>query len=92
MRRAIRFMAKSMGNAEGERWPRFQVELPPEVAEELMQLYRVEMGVNANAATRGGLLRSALLEWWERRDPEPAPAIEGTAVDLPVLELGAGRG
>jgi hypothetical protein len=91
MTRVERLMQKALGRCEDQKWPRFQVELPPEMAEELMRLHRIDMGVNASAATRQGVLRSALLEWWDKRDPEPAPAIEGSAVDVvELLELPRG--
>jgi len=83
MTRLDRMMAKAMGHAApDEEWTRLQVDVPADVAEALMRLHRTEMGPNASSATRQGLLRSALLAWWEARDPEPAPPIEGTAVEV----------
>lgn len=92
MSRADRIMARAMGHADPEeRWPRFQVELPPEQAEELMRLYRRTMGPNASSASRAGLLRTAILGWWEQQSPEPDAPIEGTAtdvLDVPALPRG----
>lgn len=83
MTRIDRMMAKAMGHASpDEKWTRLQVDVPAEVADELMRLHRAEMGPNASSATRQGLLRGALLAWWEARDPEPSPPIEGTAVEV----------
>lgn len=82
MSRADRMMAKATGHADGEKWTRFQVDLPPDQADILMRHYRRVMGVNANSATRQGLLRSALLLWWEREDPELPPDYETTATDV----------
>jgi hypothetical protein len=80
-------MARAMGHeprvADGRpHWPRFQVELPPEHAEELMRLYRLTMGPNASSASRAGLLRTAILAWWEQQSPEPDAPIEATATDV----------
>lgn len=86
MGRLGRMMAKAMDQVpRREKWPQARVELPPEQLEELMRLYRRTCGANASSATKAGLLRTALLEWWERQDPEPGEAIEATAVEVPIL-------
>lgn len=86
MGRLERMMAKAMEHVpRSAKWPQVRVELPPEQLDELMRLYRRTCGVNANSATKAGLLRTALLEWWERQDPEPAPDIVSTAVEVFAL-------
>jgi hypothetical protein len=76
-------MAKLTGHVPKDaKWTRLVVDVPPAIADELMRLHRRDMGVNASAATRQGMLRSAILTWWEERDPEPDAPITATAVEI----------
>lgn len=80
----------------GEVWPRFTAEIPPELAEALVEAQRKSLGVNWDGysgrprnATNANLVRAGLRLYLNTVDPEPGEAIEGTAVemvDLPAIE------
>jgi hypothetical protein len=53
-----------------EKFVRVAAEIPPEVMEELDRVHRRVLGVNASSATRAGLIRAALLTYWDRHEPE----------------------
>lgn len=75
----------------GEKWPRFSVEVPPELAEMLDAAQRKSLGVNQDSATRPNLVRSGLRLYLNTVEPEPEAAIEGTAteiIDVPLLGPG----
>jgi hypothetical protein len=67
----------------GEKWPRFAAEIPPELAEELDALVDKLHG----PPNRAEMVRAGLRLYLEFKRPEPEPAIEGTAVDLPDEDL-----
>ena len=81
--------------APGEKFVRYAAEVPPELDELLMAAQRKSMGVNwdgfkahPKTATRANLVTSALRLYLNTVDPEPEPAIEGTAsdiLDVPLL-------
>ena len=67
-----------------EKWPRLTTEVPPEIAEELDRIGKL---VNrrhglGSVPKRASIVRHALLEWMEKYDPEPGPAIEATAEEI----------
>lgn len=89
--RADRMMDVALGRANRKMWHEMRAHVPPEQEKELMRLYRLDLGPNAHAATRAGLTRQALLEFWERRSPEPDAPIEGYAIEVGLRrEIGGG--
>lgn len=65
-----------------EKWPRYCALIPPELAEEIDAAHRKSLGVNADAASRAGVVRAGLRMYLEATDPEREAAIEGTAVEV----------
>lgn len=82
----------------GEKWPRFSAEVPPELAEALKKAQRKSLGNDYDGyrksprnATRGNLVRAGLRMYLNKVDPEPEPAIPGTAVEIvDLVRLPAG--
>lgn len=86
-----------------EKFITFSAEVPPEIADLLMETQRKSLGVNWDGysgrpinATRANLVRAALHLWLETLDPEKSDSAEGaidaSATDLPVwlcLEAGS---
>lgn len=71
-----------------ERWPRFTVEVPPELAVLLDAVQRRALGVNLSAASRAGIARAGLILFLEATANPPVPAIDATAeVEADVPEL-----
>jgi hypothetical protein len=64
-----------------ERWPRFTVEVPPELAALLDRVQRRALGVNQSAASRAGIARAGLILYLEAEADLPSPAIDATAED-----------
>jgi hypothetical protein len=62
-----------------ERWPRFTVEVLPELAMLLDSVQRLVLGVNRRAASRAGIVRAGLILYLEATAIPPAPAIDATA-------------
>lgn len=65
-----------------EKWPRFQVEVPPELAIEIDDAHRRSLGVNASSASRAGATRAGLRMYLDATAPEREAAIEGTAIEV----------
>lgn len=71
-----------------ERWPRFTVEVPPELAALLDAVQKRALGVNRSAASRAGIARAGLILYLEATANPPVPAIDATAeVEADVPEL-----
>jgi hypothetical protein len=71
-----------------ERWPRFTVEVPPELAALLDTVQKRALGVNLSAASRAGIARAGLILYLEATANPPLPAIDATAeVEADVPEL-----
>lgn len=66
----------------GERFVRFSVDVPPELAGQLDAAVRKSLGVNQSAFSRANSTRSALRLLLNTLAPEPPEAIEGTAIDV----------
>ena len=61
-----------------ERWPRFTVEVPPELAVLLDTVQKRALGVNRSAASRAGIVRAGLILFLEATANPPEPAIDAT--------------
>jgi hypothetical protein len=71
-----------------ERWPRFTVEVPPELAALLDTVQKRALGANRSAASRAGIVRDGLILFLEATANPPQPAIDATAeVEADVPEL-----
>jgi len=85
--RPKRYLGKGHSRADDngyEKWPRYGVEVPPELAVQLEAAQRKSLGVNATPtnATRANLVRAALRMYLQATDPEREAAIEGTAIEI----------
>lgn len=70
-----------------ERWPRFTVEVPPELAVLLDAVQKRALGVNRSSASRAGIVRAGLILFLEATANPPEPAIDATAEVEDVPEL-----
>lgn len=65
----------------GEKWSRFAVEVPPEMASLLDQTQRSALGVDAASASRAGMVRAGLSMYLTSHAKLPGPSVEATAED-----------
>lgn len=78
-RRSELFHRRKMAN---EKWPRFTVEVPPELAAMLDAAIKAQLGVNVSAFSRAGVARRALRMLLDEVAPVEEPAIEATGEDV----------
>lgn len=71
-----------------EKWVRYQVEIPPELAAMLDETIKAQLGVNVSSFSRANVTRRALRALLNEVAPIPEPPIDSTAsdvIDLPAL-------
>jgi hypothetical protein len=69
-----------------ERWPRFAADVPPELAAELdehARRFRMQHG----RLSRASMVRAALRLYLNTVEPAANAPIEGTAIEVPDVEL-----
>lgn len=66
-----------------EKWVRYSVEVPPEIAQLIDDVSKQRLGINATAYTRANVTRRALRELLDRILEIPEPTVDATAVDAP---------